>query len=136
MGILLASANFDLFLDKVESGQRLVDAGDSANPLYRFVETDLTNSIFFLGVILYNAFVRVDKKKVIRGCCSYVSTIFVLIHFRPSFMDPDWFGYATSGALIVSWAGTSRRASPEPPTGFSGSALDTPFSREAPTRAR
>jgi len=76
MGILLASANFDLFLDKIESGQRLADAGDSENPLY-----------------------------------------------RPSFMDPDWFGYATSGTFIVSWAGASRRTSPEPPMGFSGSAL-------------
>jgi len=46
MGTLLAKANFDLFLDKVESGQRLADAGDSANPLYRFVETELTSSIF------------------------------------------------------------------------------------------
>ena len=36
MGILLAGANFDLFLDKVESGQRLADAGDTENPLYRF----------------------------------------------------------------------------------------------------
>ena len=36
MGILLAGANFDLFLDKVESGQRLADAGDAENPLYRF----------------------------------------------------------------------------------------------------
>ena len=41
-------------------------------------------------------------------------------------MDPDWFGYATSGTLIVSWAGASGRASPEPPMGFSGSARDTP----------
>ena len=37
MGILLAGANFDLFLDKVDSGQRLADAGDTENPLYRFV---------------------------------------------------------------------------------------------------
>ena len=51
-------------------------------------------------------------------------------------MDPDWFGYATSGTLIVSWAGTSRRASPEPPMGFSGSASDAPLSREAPAGAR
>ena len=53
-------------------------------------------------------------------------------------MDPDWFGYATSGTLIVSWAGASRRASPEPPMGFSGSAVhvDAPSSREAPTGAR
>ena len=36
MGILLAGANFDLFLDKVESVQRLADAGDAENPLYRF----------------------------------------------------------------------------------------------------
>ena len=36
MGILLAGANFDLFLDKVESVQRLEDAGDAENPLYRF----------------------------------------------------------------------------------------------------
>lgn len=51
-------------------------------------------------------------------------------------MDPDWFGYATSGTLIVSWAGASRRASPEPPMGFSGSARDTPFSQRAPTGSR
>ncbi|XP_027049490.1 cilia- and flagella-associated protein 54-like [Pocillopora damicornis] len=89
MGILLAGANFDLFLDKVESGQRLADVGDAENPLY-----------------------------------------------RPSYMDPDWFGYATSGTLIVSWAGASRRASPEPPMGFSGSARDTPFSQRAPTGSR
>ena len=36
MGILLAGANFELFLDKVESGQRLADVGDAENPLYRF----------------------------------------------------------------------------------------------------
>ncbi|PFX16137.1 Uncharacterized protein C12orf55-like [Stylophora pistillata] len=89
MGILLAGANFDLFLDKVESGQRLADAGDAKNPFY-----------------------------------------------RPSYMDPDWFGYGTSGTLIVSWAGASRRASPEPPMGFSGSAIDTPYSEHSPTGSR
>ena len=59
MGILLASANFDLFLDKIESGQRLADAGDSENPLYRFVETGLRG--------VYNAFVCVNKRKMIRS---------------------------------------------------------------------
>lgn len=89
MGILLAGANFDLFLDKIESIQCLADSGDTENPLY-----------------------------------------------RPSFMDPDWFGYATSGTLIVSWAGSSGRASPEPPMGFSGSALETPYPPNAPTGSR
>lgn len=117
MGILLASANFDLFLDKIESGQRLADAGDSENPLYRFVETGLSSSIFPLGYLLCIC-PKNDSKR-----CSHVSAIFVLIPFRPSFMDPDWFGYATSGTFIVSWAGASTRASPEPPMGFSGSAL-------------
>lgn len=51
-------------------------------------------------------------------------------------MDPDWFGYATSGTLIVSWAGASGRASPEPPMGFSGSALETPYSQHAPVASR
>ena len=51
-------------------------------------------------------------------------------------MDPDWFGYATSGTLIVSWAGASGRASPEPPMGFSGSVLETPFSQQAPSGSR
>ena len=51
-------------------------------------------------------------------------------------MDPDWFGYATSGTLIVSWAGSSGRASPEPPMGFSGSALETPYPPNAPTGSR
>ena len=37
MGILLATANFDIFLDKTESAQRSTDAEDSENPLYRFV---------------------------------------------------------------------------------------------------
>ena len=37
MGILLAGANFDLFLDKIESLQRLADSADAENPLYRFV---------------------------------------------------------------------------------------------------
>lgn len=53
MGILLASANFDLFLDKIESGQRLADAGDSENPLYRFVETGLSSSISFMVFIMH-----------------------------------------------------------------------------------
>ncbi|XP_074609756.1 cilia- and flagella-associated protein 54-like isoform X1 [Acropora palmata] len=84
MGILLATANFDIFLDKTESAQRSTDAEDSENPLY-----------------------------------------------RASFMDPDWFGFATSGTLIVSWAGASGRASPDPPMGFSGTALEKPNAQNA-----
>lgn len=40
MGILLATANFDIFLDKTESAQRSTDSEDSENPLYRFVSTE------------------------------------------------------------------------------------------------
>ena len=40
MGILLATANFDMFLDKIESAQRSPDSEDSENPLYRFVRTE------------------------------------------------------------------------------------------------
>ena len=40
MGILMASANFDLFLDKIESLQRLAVSGDAENPLYRFVRKE------------------------------------------------------------------------------------------------
>ena len=50
MGILLAGANFDLFLDKVESGQRLVDAGDAENPLYRFDKQVCRVSLLYLLV--------------------------------------------------------------------------------------
>ncbi|XP_068714673.1 cilia- and flagella-associated protein 54-like isoform X3 [Montipora foliosa] len=89
MGILLASANFDLFLDKMEGAQRPGDSGDSENPLY-----------------------------------------------RPSLMDPDWFGYATAGTLIKSWAGASGRVSPDPPMGFSGSASEKPFAQIAPIGSR
>lgn len=46
-------------------------------------------------------------------------------------MDPDWFGFATSGTLIVSWAGASGRASPDPPMGFSGTALEKPNAQNA-----
>ena len=52
MGILLAGANFDLFLDKVESGQRLVDSGDAENPLYRFDKQVCRVSLYLLVWIL------------------------------------------------------------------------------------
>ena len=78
----------------------------------------------------------VNKRKMIRSVALTYQQFSFPAHFRPSFMDPDWFGYATSGTLIVSWAGASRRGTPEPPMGFSGSALEMPLSREAPTRAR
>ena len=54
MGILLAGANFDLFLDKVESGQHLADAGDAENPLYRF-DTPVCQVRFLLtSTVVYN----------------------------------------------------------------------------------
>ena len=54
MGILLAGANFDLFLDKVESGQRLADVGDAENPLYRF-DTQVCRVRFLLtSTVVYN----------------------------------------------------------------------------------
>lgn len=69
--------------------------------------------------------------------CQVISLLFFFpISCRPSFMDPDWFGYATSGTLIVSWAGASGRASREPHMGFSGSVLETPFSQHAPSGSR
>ena len=37
MGILLAGASFDLFLEKINSLQRLADSADADNPLYRCV---------------------------------------------------------------------------------------------------
>ena len=51
-------------------------------------------------------------------------------------MDPDWFGYATAGTLIVSWAGASGRVSLDPPMGFSGSAPEKPFAQIAPIGSR
>ena len=61
---------------------------------------------------------------------------FLITISRPSFMDPDYFGFATSGTLIVSWAGVSMRPSVEPPTGFGGSTVETPFSSVGPTGGR
>ena len=37
MGILLAGASFELFLEKINSLQRLADSADADNPLYRCV---------------------------------------------------------------------------------------------------
>ena len=42
----MAGANFDLFLDKIESLQRLVDSGDAENPLYRFVRNKIDQSVY------------------------------------------------------------------------------------------
>ena len=41
MGILLAGASFDLFLERINSLQRLADSADSDNPLYRCVWASL-----------------------------------------------------------------------------------------------
>lgn len=41
MGILLAGASFDLFLEKIDSLQRLADSADADNPLYRCVWASL-----------------------------------------------------------------------------------------------
>ena len=54
MGILLAGANFDLFLDKVESGQRLADAGDAENPLYRFATQVCRVRFLLTSTVVYN----------------------------------------------------------------------------------
>lgn len=43
----MAGANFDLFLDKIESLQRLVDSGDAENPLYRFVRIKIDQSVYY-----------------------------------------------------------------------------------------
>lgn len=49
-------------------------------------------------------------------------------------MDPDWFSFSMSGTLITSWMGTSRRDSPEPPMGFSGSVMESsPYASPAVT---
>lgn len=48
MGILLAGASFDLFLEKINSLQRLADSADADNPLYRCVWASLI--IPFAGV--------------------------------------------------------------------------------------
>lgn len=53
MGILLATANFDIFLDKTESAQRSTDAEDSENPLYRFVSRK--NQFFVVELSLCTA---------------------------------------------------------------------------------
>lgn len=53
MGILLATANFDIFLDKTESAQRSTDSEDSENPLYRFVSTE--DHFFFGGIFCVNS---------------------------------------------------------------------------------
>ena len=41
MGILLAGASFDLFLEKINSLQRLADSADADNPLYRCIWASL-----------------------------------------------------------------------------------------------
>jgi len=41
MGILLAGASFALFLEKINSLQRLADSADADNPLYRCVWASL-----------------------------------------------------------------------------------------------
>lgn len=41
MGILLAGASFDLFLEKINSLQRLADSADADNPLYRCISASL-----------------------------------------------------------------------------------------------
>lgn len=57
---------------------------------------------------------------------SLIFFFFFQFHPRPSQMDPDWFSFSTCGTLIMSWAGTSHRDSPEQTMGFSGSVMEIP----------
>lgn len=96
MGILLASANFDLFLDKVESGQRLADARDSENPLYRFVRNRTDQFYFSLEVFTMHTnmskrkrtgFVRIKKTRMIRrAVLTYQQFSFSFILGHPSWI--------------------------------------------------
>ena len=55
-------------------------------------------------------------------------------------MDPGWFGFATSGTLIVSWSGNptaAKHISPDAAkTVFSGSGTETVYSSPAGTSGR